>query len=78
MELFTMNKKQTCTPAEIAGNICAYTICCGTNVTTMLKTLHISKNLISEMNSGRYPRIDTLYKIANYLGCTVNDLVYKD
>ena len=73
-----MNKKQICTSSEIANNIREYTICCGASVANVLKTLHISKNLISEMDAGRYPRIDTLLKIADFLGCTVNDLVYKD
>ena len=44
----------------------------------MFSTLNIGVNLLRDMRKGSYPRIDTLYKIANYLGCTVNDLVYKD
>lgn len=73
-----MNKKQACTPAEIADNICTYTICSGISVASMLKTLHIGHNFITKLRAGGMPKIDTLLKIADFLGCTVNDLVYKD
>ena len=70
--------KTFCTPEEIAQNIKIYTIYIGKTQKEMLETLHIDINIIPAIRRGRYPRIDTLYKIANYLGCTVNDLVYKD
>lgn len=70
--------KTFCTPAEIAQNIKIYTIYSGKTQKEMFSTLNIGVNLLRDMRKGSYPRIDTLYKIANYLGCTVNDLVYKD
>ena len=73
-----MPKKQACTSEEIADNICTYAICSGTSVASMLKTLHIGHNFIVKLRAGRVPQIDTLLKIADFLGCTVNDLVYKD
>lgn len=67
-----------CTPEEIAQNIKVRTIYSGKTQKEMFSTLNIGVNLLRDMRKGSYPRIDTLYKIANYLGCTVNDLVYKD
>ena len=73
-----MTKKQACTPSEIADKICIYTTCSGISVASMLNTLHIGHNFIGKLRAGRMPQIDTLLKIADFLGCTVNDLVYKD
>lgn len=70
--------KTPCTPPEIAARIKANAIYSGKTMKNIYETLHIGRNLITEMNGGRYPRIDTLLKIADFLGCTVNDLVYKD
>ena len=70
--------KKCCSPGEIAENIRSRTISCGKTQKDMFNTLHISVNTLGTMRDGSYPRIDTLLKIADFLGCTVNDLVYKD
>lgn len=73
-----MTKKQACTPSEIADAIRIHTIYSKTTIKEMCNTLHIALNTVSRIGRGDYPRIDTLLKIADFLGCTVNDLVYKD
>ena len=70
--------KNECNAGEIAENIRSRTISCGKTQKEMCETLHIGINTLGAMRRGHYPRIDTLLKIADFLGCTVNDLVYKD
>ena len=67
-----------CSPGEIAENIRSYTISSGKTQKEVFSTLHIDINQLTTMRRGHYPRIDVLYKIANYFGVTINDLVYKD
>lgn len=48
----------------------------GVSVSAMLKTLSINQSFVYEMEKkDKSPRIDTLVKIADFLGCTVNDLL---
>lgn len=64
-------------PAEIAENIKAAAKTQNIVVKSLLETQHIGRNLLNEMQKGRYPRIDTLAKIAAGLGCTVDALIYR-
>lgn len=62
-------------PAEIAENIQKRAKAQNIAVHTLLQSQHIGVSLISKMRlQGRYPRFDTLFKIASGLGCTVDDL----
>lgn len=66
-------------PTEIAANIRRRAKAQNVAVTILLQAQHIGVNRLREMETqGRYPRIDTMAKIAAGLGCTVNDLIYKD
>lgn len=68
-----------CTSAEIAANIRERAKAQNIAVTIMLNTLHIGENRLRDMEiRGTFPRIDTLAKIAEFLGCTVNNLIYKE
>lgn len=64
-------------PAEIAENIKTAAKAQHIAVIDLLETQHIGRNLLNEMQKGRYPRIDTLAKIAAGLGCTVDALIYR-
>lgn len=66
-----------CNSAQIAENIQIIAKTQHIVVQDMLLALHIGKNKLAEMKRGAYPRIDTLARIAEYLGCTVNDLIYR-
>lgn len=65
-------------PAEIAANIRRRAKTQNVAVTILLQAQHIGVNRLREMETqGRYPRIDTMAKIAAYLGCTVDALIYR-
>lgn len=68
---------QICTPSELAANIRERLTANGSTVKKMLDALHLGINTISQIDAGRYPRVETLFNIAEYLGCTVNDLLYR-
>lgn len=69
---------QLCTPPELAANIRAELARRQLTIRQMCDTLHIGINTINQISAGAYPRLETLYRIAEYIGVTVNDLVYKD
>ncbi len=65
------------TPSELAANIREQLNANGLTVKKMLDALHLGINTINQIDAGRYPRVETLFNIAEYLGCTVNDLLYR-
>ena len=62
-------------PAKIAENILA---CCKAqhiSAKDLCKTIGIGINTVYDIkNRGSYPRVDTLFKLASGLGCTIEDL----
>lgn len=61
-------------PAQIAENIMKRCKARNIGVKEYCKTLNIGVNTVYHMRDGHYPRIDTLFKIASGLGCTVEEL----
>ena len=68
---------QLCTPPELAANIRAELARRQLTIRQMCDTLHIGINTINQFSAGAYPRLVTLYHIAEYIGVTVNDLIYR-
>ena len=61
---------------EVANTIKAYAKNKKIAIGTMLVDCGLSKNTLSSMQSGGYlPRAETLTKIADYLGCSVDYLL---
>lgn len=57
-------------------NLKIYLSRANTSATQMSEDLGIPKQTISNWSIGRsYPKIDTLNRIAEYLGCTISDLL---
>lgn len=65
------------TSAEIAENIKKQAKAQHIVIKSLLESQHIGRNIINEMYKGRYPRIDTIARIAAGLGCTVDALIYS-
>ena len=62
-------------PVQIAENIFERCKAQNISVKELCKTLHICINTVYDIrNRGSYPRVDTLYKIASGLGCTIEEL----
>ena len=77
-DLCKMTNKELLSPMLIADNIRERAKTQHIVLKDMLTTLHINKNTIATMRGGHYPRIDTLDKIAKFLGCSIESLIYKD
>lgn len=61
--------------AEIARRIKARAKARGVLLSDMLGEIGVSKNAISTMLHGSVPKADSLAQIADYLGCSVDDLL---
>lgn len=62
-------------PEQIAENIMQRCKLQKTSARKLCLELHIGVNTVYDIkNRGSYPRIDTLFKIASGLGCTVEEL----
>ena len=66
-------------PAQIADNI---SMCCkaqGISVKALCQTQKLGVNTVQQMRKdGHYPRIDTLFKIASGLHCTIEELCTRE
>ena len=61
-------------PKEIGENIIERCKANGVSVKDYCKSLHLGVNVVYHIRDGHYPRVDTLFKIASGLGCTIEDL----
>lgn len=51
---------------------------CGVSVKEYCKSLNIGVNAVYHIKDGHYPRIDTLFKIASGLHCTIEELCTRE
>lgn len=68
---------QICTPQELADNIRTAAQRRNVTIADMLRTLQIGHNLITKITNGAYPRLDTIAKIAAFLECSIDVLIYR-
>lgn len=65
-------------PQEIADAITERCTAQKISAVAMCRACGVAVNTVSNIRvRGSYPRCDTLFNIAEYLGCTVNDLLYR-
>lgn len=64
---------------DFSKNLPYYMSLAGVNQVELAKSIGISKSTVSTWISGRsYPRIETVQKVADLLGCTTDDLVTEN
>ena len=65
-------------PAQIAENVLVRCKEMNIGAKEFCKSLGIGINTVYHMKAGSYPRVDTLFKIASGLGCTIEELCTEE
>lgn len=73
-----MNNKQLLSPCGIADKIKEIAEAQDIVLSRMYVALNMGRNVLPSMRGGHYPRVDTLDKIAKFLGCSIESLIYND
>ncbi|HEX3016396.1 MAG TPA: helix-turn-helix transcriptional regulator [Caproicibacter sp.] len=70
-----MNKSTELNAKELASKIDALCKDKGTTINKMLEECGLSKSVVDNMKRDAMPSIDKLFKISNYFGITIDDLI---